>query len=811
MPKLLDSKRRSFIVAAAVVASLLSVGLVQMPSAAAPLTPADDKPVAVGLEGIDKEHLKDVVGKKAATEDDVAYTVLSDADGVTVLKASSLNGYRWDSIASLPVDTAETDLWMANSCVTSSGDYMAVVYAPRSISNNETLFGGGALAAIVDLKTGEVRELGYGYSMAYFNPGCGAKDKVAIVRYPDESATSLLAVVDAKTGHVDRKYSAHEQVTSPTVDQDGLIVAATAKGIVRFRGGDEPELVAKTTGFAYGLTVDGHGRLGYLEHQENTAEAGLLDLTKKSPKAKNIAKGPLTNLGLARSADGTLFVLGEGVTLDIAGVPSVKAAPQANWHATVSSTGEMVVNETKPVGYANPQDITPEGVSSSISAVSAATGKELKFALRDSVHGAVKLVPEAKAKKTSAGDSGSLSALSLETTTLLASGAVPASANSLTGSPSNPSEDSAERVCAVPRNDKSSQALQPKPRQVEWAVDLAVAGHLNVLNRPAGWNQTGMAAYSPGVDFPPTPLLGGGTIPPQIVLGVLAQESNLWQASKYTSPGETGNPLIGDFYGSRPHVNEAAASIWDIHFTEADCGYGVGQITDGMRLAGQERTNEVALPVKLQREIALDYAANVAKTVQMLGQKWNEVRSSTMMINNGASNQIENWFFAVWAYNTGFHQNTGGNWGVGWVNNPINPIYAPSRTPFLEYSSSDASHPQEWPYPEKVMGFAAWSLTLSENQVANPSTRSNPTTYVAGFRLAWWNLAEYRTSVKPPTTAFCSLAANNCNPATGSCNLDHSNAGGTKMPAGRAAHRDVGTGLTGSPRGVRTQLSSRTA
>lgn len=769
LPKLLRSKARRIVVTAAMAGLLVPIGLVQLPAAAAPPAP-DDKHTAVGLDGIAPGERKAILGDRVATYDDVAYSVLSDADGISVLRASSLEGYRWETVASIPVGVSETDLWMANSCLTSSGSFMAVVYGPRSISNDAALFGGGAQAAIVNLKTGEVRELGHGYSMAYFNPGCGAKDKVAIARYPDESGTSLLAVVDANTGHIDHRFSADEQVTSPTVDIDGNIVAATGKGLVKFTETEKPQLLVSTPGFAYGLTMDGRGRLGYLSHQGEVGRAQLLDLTKKNSKPKVIATGPIQNLGLASAADGALYVLGDDLTVDLSGTTGVKHVKGARWDATVSSTGGIVVNVVKPVGYANPQNIKAEDISAAISAVAIETGKPIKFGLADHAHRNSKVVKTATvtSQTTETASAPSYSTLSLDAATLVAPAAAPASAALPAGSPTSPIDDSGERYCSVPRNDPANQAYQPKPRQVEWAVDMAVASHLTI-KRDANWRNLGMAEYYPGTMFPATSLLGGGTIPPQIVLGVLAQESNLWQASRYTAPGETGNPLIGDFYGSRPHTWEAPESIWDIEFPAADCGYGVGQITDGMRLPGR---GQATMPYAQQRAIALDYVANVAKAVQMLGIKWNEVRSAGMQINNGTSSQIENWFFAVWAYNSGFHQNTGGHWGVGWSNNPINPIYPPLRSAFLDgNSTADASHPQDWPYPEKVMGFAAWSLTLPELQTANPGTRTYPTTYVAGFRLAWWNSDEFRTAVKPAIATFCSLDVNDCDPMMNTCTL----------------------------------------
>jgi len=144
------------------------------------------------------------------------------------------------------------------------------------------------------------------------------------------------------------------------------------------------------------------------------------------------------------------------------------------------------------------------------------------------------------------------------------------------------------------------------------------------------------------------------------------------------------------------------------------------------------------------------------------------VANAGMQINNGNSAKIENWFYAVWAYNTGFHQYTTASapWGVGWSNNPINPIYPASRQPFLEASQSDAVHPQDWPYPEKVMGWAAWGASLVETQTADSSTRGYPINFVSSYTTAWWSIGTDRSSVKPPRTTFCVLTINNCNPSS---------------------------------------------
>ena len=207
--------------------------------------------------------------------------------------------------------------------------------------------------------------------------------------------------------------------------------------------------------------------------------------------------------------------------------------------------------------------------------------------------------------------------------------------------------------------------------------------------------------------FVPPALSGASTatgthVPPQIMLGILAQESNFWQASRYTVPGVTGNPLMGDYFGIRSA--SANEPWWTIDYGAADCGYGIAQVTTGMESGD--------MPYAQQRMIATDYRANISRGLQILIEKWNETRAAGLTINNGQPRYLENWFYALWAYNTGFYPegSTGPQpWGVGWLNNPINPLYPANRGAFLDDSPSDAAHPQDWPYPEKVLGFGAHS------------------------------------------------------------------------------------------------------
>src|SRR6185312_17136322 len=106
------------------------------------------------------------------------------------------------------------------------------------------------------------------------------------------------------------------------------------------------------------------------------------------------------------------------------------------------------------------------------------------------------------------------------------------------------------------------------------------------------------------------------------------------------------------------------------------------------------------------------------------------IAAESIFINNGDSSKIENWFYAVWAYNSGFHPERGAGepWGLGWGNNPINPNYLPNRRAFLDATYEDARHPQDWPYPEKIMGWAGHPVEVLEA----------PDTLVSGYRAAWW-------------------------------------------------------------------------
>ena len=246
----------------------------------------------------------------------------------------------------------------------------------------------------------------------------------------------------------------------------------------------------------------------------------------------------------------------------------------------------------------------------------------------------------------------------------------------------------------MPRLSDGYQVPQPSSAQIEWAAGLAGSGNLigtgpNTL-RPAGFDNLTGGNWDPSGDFPlPIPFGKGGSafVPKEILDGIMAQESNWNQASPHAPQGLPGAPYIADYYG----YNSAGT----IDYSHADCGYGLGQITDGMRLATGQTT-----PANLQQRVAVDYAENAAAAAQTLATKWNHLAAAGMTVDTADPAVIEDWYFAVWAYNSGINPqastgnttgctpgpgctDSAGNWGLGWTNNPANPVYNPGRDPFL--------------------------------------------------------------------------------------------------------------------------------
>lgn len=675
------------------------------------------------------------------TSSDVAWTTAGDATGFHVLVATARSGYAWRTAATLSEAGFDADQWIGNACLTGSGRRLVVVYAPRTFTNEANLFDRGGFTAVVDLQTGQVRKVAVLSSLAYFNPGCGTGETAVVAQFggdraddPGQRAQSRLVRIDAATGKVAAPVLLNTEVTS-AVPVGGSVIAASAGRLVKIddRGRVRPWAVAD--GVPFRLIPDAAGgvvfadRIGDRMRIRRAAPGGRL------ASVTTVAEGTRTALGLTRGAGGRVFVTGTTTAKGrLSPGVQVLAVPGSS---EISSTGAVALTRVRPADAADPRsrtDYPGAPLAVRIDAKAIATGRTLQFAAAPQVHAAgASPHPSLAAAVRPRSEAGARGVQSL-------------------GSPSDPVE--AERTCSVPRNDPRNQALQPKPRQVEWAVDQAITESLTIV-RPANWKNLGMPAYTPQGLFPSIPLAGDGRVPAQIMLAITAQESNMWQAAKYALPGVTANPLIGNFYG-REIYNDDPDDDWDIDWSKADCGYGVTQVTDHMRLPGKEKgPGDTAWEYQKQRAVALDFATNVAAGLQILQSKWNETYNAGVRVHDGDPSAIENWFFAVWAYNSGFHPYEGPDrpWGLGWGNNPVNPRYDPQRAPFLEITYDDARTPQKWPYPEKIMGWAGHPIELNEA----------PETMVSGYRAAWWMTPESRAAAQPPTDLFCD-ASNQCYP-----------------------------------------------
>ncbi|WJV44537.1 NucA/NucB deoxyribonuclease domain-containing protein [Streptomyces flavofungini] len=797
---------------AAAVATALTLPL-NLPAQAA--DPSPPKGAAQGWKGTTQKKsakpsaipAKDrsrTLGSGHQASKDTAVTTSGDATGFHLLVADEAAGYRWKTAATLREDGFDTDTWIGNVCVTGSGRYAAVAYAPRTFTNRPELMARGAFTAVIDLISGKVTKLPFTASLAYFSPGCGNGEKAVFTQLShegDKAQKTRLIAVDTHTGKQDEPITRPGQITSAIPTKDG-IVAAHGNRLIRINGGREKQL-AVTHHVPFQVTVDASGGVTFVDRDadkkaSNKPTSWAKHLTPanvrsgKRATATTVASGKLTDWELTSTPDGKVFITGKATSKG--NLPKTIANPgHLPKGARMSSFGHAAVSTTWADGKTSL--ITPDkgnavravrttlrvlatGTSVTLDATPKVMGKNAAAGTKLSP--ALALPSKTSAKKTSRDGSGGLSTQTVRT-------------QPLSASPTDPSEGTDERYCAVARNDIKKQAFQPTPRQVEWAVDQAVVGELR-FDRPANWKNTGMDRYSPNGEFPPTVLAGdpNGTldnedpdvtdrwhIPSQVMLGVTAQESNMWQATRFAVPGVTANSLIGNYYGTEYAADGSQADPWRINFSEADCGYGITQATDGMRLAGKTKPGETALPPSTQEAVALDYAANIAYGVKILSRKWNDAYYAGMKINNGHPQWIENWFFALWAYNSGFYNtpDSQGHKGLGWTNNPANPLWKANRTPFLENAAGDddyshAAHPQDWPYQEKVLGWAARPI----------SAMFSPGNFKPGYLAAWWNSTTQRTAVKPPIDLFCD-ASNNCDPSKigngdsndpgmGACTLD---------------------------------------
>jgi hypothetical protein len=649
-------------------------------------------------------------------------------------------------------------LWVGQACVTAGGRYAVVVYAPEQATNMAQAQRVLGRAAIVNLRTGAVRELGGGFSIAYFDPGCGTGSEAVLTEGgwanddSDGPMSTSLVVADAATGRVSAPVKVAGQITS-AVPYAGQIAAAGGRGVEQVSMSGKTRLLTAAAAVPFRLTPAADGSLGY-----QVMAGKNVDLWQLSGShAKQVGSAAAGSVEL-RQIGGRTWLVGPRAS-KVAGLPRSWQPVDAPAVAQPSTTGTLAVTDAEATAPVKGQRYDPASAQPVTISAQLLAGKRetasFKVATAAAPAPAVPAPPAAPAAGAAAGTARASAATRV-------SGAAPDGIVSpaTPGSPSTPV--SADRTCAVALDDPTIQAYQPTFQQVEWAADQAVQGTLTDT-RPANLYGSGLPSYSPQGLFPLPVVLGGGQLPAQVLLGVLTQESNLQQASVHVIQGQTANPLSSfNWYGN--WTNGETDNTGLVNWSKSDCGYGIGQITSGMCMTGNPNDNDecagqesTTMTPEQQLAVAVDYQANIAAAAQTLVVEWDdlyelgitptdEIPPAEGLFDPDQSDYIGMWYMAIWAYNSGLEPaspdlgnpgdcNPGslpagsctdgnGDWGLGYADNPINPAYPPDRPNFPAASSNttptgttyspnwDMSHPQYWPYQEKVNGWAFDSITL---------------------------------------------------------------------------------------------------
>lgn len=678
-----------------------------------------------------------------------------DSDGWHLYAASSGNGWAWQPLATLApagVD-ANGERWTGRQCLTGDGRYVVAVVAPWNTDNSPDGADRGGIAYVVDAHSGAVRPLLSGVSLYYFSPSCGAGDTVALTRFAgtDEQTTQVV-LADPATATVRSVRTLAGQFTGAVPDATGGFYAASGADVVHVPGSGATTRSA-TAGAPFDLVADASGGVAFLVGAHHNA-ATVWESDRNG--TRQVGGGVFGDVALFAGKAGHPVAEGTTNLAPTAGITALTGTPSTVEATSLAGTAFSLAPTTKA---AAPSSVSSGSLPRTPLVLATGNGKQRHVATWQ---------PTAVAPRTATFPS-----------VLQNNGTIVGPAARVTKPTSKPTSKATARVstadstsftsdCAVARNDVNLQAMQPSPEDVDWAANLAGRSLLTGgAARSAGYANLGLPAYSPSQDFPlPAPFgPNGDSIPREVLEGIFAQESNFNQASWHSVQGVAGNPLIADYYGA------GGGDVVGVQ--NPDCGYGLGQVTTGMHVGD--------MSYDLQRKVAVDYAENVAAAAQILAQKWNELADAGITANDADPSTIENWYLAIWDYNSGLHADTGsGPWGLGWANNPANPDYPYNRGPFLhadtadgpEITYDDAATPGNWPYQEKVFGWM--EVPIESSLSGNASYQGTIETYDPSSNTNVIRDDESELA-RPGMDDFCTVAANECDPTICSQSLYGSN------------------------------------
>jgi MYXO-CTERM domain-containing protein len=192
------------------------------------------------------------------------------------------------------------------------------------------------------------------------------------------------------------------------------------------------------------------------------------------------------------------------------------------------------------------------------------------------------------------------------------------------------------------------------PTVAEWQSIFAT-----VAGGKASWGSSGpsVAQLGRGCGKPTPTSKVDATFPCHVLMGIAMQESG-WK--QFCVP-------------DRPAGSVGAPERTIVSF---DCGYGVGQVTSGMRVG--------EMPSFDRLRVAAEPVYNLATGTQILASKW----AATNCVGDNLPEVVEHWYAALWAYN-----------GLSYTNNPNNPKHTAGRGPY------NPANGGAYPYQEKVLGW----------------------------------------------------------------------------------------------------------
>ncbi|MEE4546294.1 RHS repeat-associated core domain-containing protein [Streptomyces sp. V4-01] len=720
------------LVATAGVAAMAVLGATVQPAAAVPRTQAvadaKDEQGPTGSPG----------GGGAKSAADVLVNGYGDSSGYHLAVGTGADGYAWREIAVIRPGDIDDSSWTGYQCVSGDGRYAAVAVLPAMAVNQAAARDHGAFAYSVDLRTGKARPVAAGVALKYHSPGCGIGDTADFTVNPgsDEQRTQVLPV-DLATAKAGAPSDVAGQVTSVVPTAAGP-VGVLGGSIVRIPAGPQarPVTLADAGGQAYDLRPESGGGVDFAVRRAGGAEPSLLRRVRDG-RVSTLGQGPAASLRLLQGRAGRAAAVGASSLTPGSGLRNVSAKGLPGGVQAVSLEGDTAIGAGPKTQPGAPL-VLDTGRHALLRRAAAPSSAQPVTALPGPVTASGAVRPAAAATTRTAATARTAATVK---------------------SPATAAVQTTPK-CAVDRLAEDRQVMQPSANQVSWAIEMAEQGLLtgSAYQRPANYANMGLVAYAPNDDFPRVPLShpSGDTwdsVPRSLYEAIVAQESNYSQASWHALPGIPGGALVGDYYG-------AGGSISQMDYAKADCGYGLGQITTGMSVGDTTYSQHG------QWKIGVDYQENLAAGLQILERTWNQLYAAGILVNGGDPKYLENWYLAAWAYNSGiqptaaFGNTTGctpsatctgpdGTWGLGWANNPANPDYPPTRAPYLRSSYADASHPADWPYQERIMGWMGQPILRF-----NSAAYTTPT-YHGGK--SWLQI--------PSPNTFCTVAGDKCDPS----------------------------------------------